>query len=290
MSISRGKTQEARGATMREIISALAERYVVRGTFDRPPPGMNRKTFGSSQEARRFLEETLRGRAVDARLLEQASAALSTGTLQVFEPSSIRSRLGVWVPISRQDKAPPPPIPPPPGTNDRADKQLLLAQWSSPVVTRDQVVFLLAGCVGFPDGTPARLLVHEVGAGGKQELLTTLEATVRRDGIRREWKFSYPKDTREIPTLRDDGHYAPPRFRFEARVEGQKAQSGEMEFRDQIELHFEDEQGNPLPTFDYTLHFGDGTTRTGTLSDGGLLLERDVPPGRFVLEWGAAAE
>ena len=139
------------------------------------------------------------------------------------------------------------------------------------------------------------------GADFEGEPVTTLRTEVNGGRASVRWRVGYDAEAKaQIATQAEldaaaertgaeAARYARPVYRFRVRLAGLEAESGEMGYRDWVELELTDADGTPVADAPYVVHFADGTAREGTLGADGRAREDDVPPGPVRVEYSERA-
>ena len=95
-----------------------------------------------------------------------------------------------------------------------------------------------------------------------------------------EWAYEYHEDTDDIPTEEEvEKGYQSPEYFFHVEVEGVRAESGLLAFKDWVEIELRDPAGNPIADERYRVTLPDGSELEGRLGKEGSATLDDVPPG-----------
>jgi len=162
-------------------------------------------------------------------------------------------------------------------------------KWSQATAQRGDILGIGADIEGAPDGTEALIEIYEQDADGAHDFITKIPTLVKNQRVEAQWQFQYVDDTDDIPTAEEDERgYNPPEYFFKIIIGCAEARSGLLQFRDWVEIELKDEDGNPMANQDYVVHLPDGKEKKGKLDGQGRAVERDLPPGRYRLEFPKA--
>jgi len=164
--------------------------------------------------------------------------------------------------------------------------------WSASEARRGDVLTLKASVENLPDAAQVKIIIYEFDRDGANDKIVELPATVDNKKIELQWAYEYHEDTDEIPSdaemQRYGRNYNPPEYFFTVKVDrkefGKKQESGLLKFKDWMEIELRDEDGNPIANENYILHLPDGQQRSGKLDENGRAREKDIPPGKVVVE------
>ena len=159
------------------------------------------------------------------------------------------------------------------------------AQWSKDEARRGDVLTLSAEVEGMPDGTEAQVEIFEHDADEAHDLITRFPALIEGGAIEAEWEYEYHEDTDDIPRDEEaEKGYQPPEYFFLVEVEGVRAKSGLLTFKDWIEFTFQDSRGEPRTDIEQVqFKFPDGREVEETPDETGVITLRNVPPGNVEL-------
>lgn len=161
--------------------------------------------------------------------------------------------------------------------------------WSASEARRGDILTLKASVENLPDAAHVKIVIYEFDRDGAHDKIVELPAEVKSKKIELQWKYEYHEDTDEIPSdaelQRYGRNYNPPEYFFTVKVDkqefGRKQESGLLEFKDWIELGWNDEIGHPLANRDIIVYLADGTEQRATLDGNGRVRLEDIPPGGF---------
>jgi uncharacterized Zn-binding protein involved in type VI secretion len=158
------------------------------------------------------------------------------------------------------------------------------AKWAKEKIDVGEKVKMSAETEGFEDNTPAELQIFKRDIEGADSFIETIQVEVKSNKIDFEWDFKYSED---IISLRDDNpdKYSSPYFYFDVLVLNNKARSGLLQILDKIEIHLENEDGNPLANEEYTLKLADGSVRSDKLDGNGYKVEENIPLGKWQMNF-----
>jgi hypothetical protein len=166
-------------------------------------------------------------------------------------------------------------------------------KWDKKEARRGDILRLSADTAGINDGEEIKVIIYEFDVDGAHDKIVEIPVTVKNKKIELLWEFDYHGDIDEIPTseeLKKYGkNYNPPEYFFVIEVDnlrfGDKQESGLLTFKDFIEIRLHDKNGAPVANERYILHLPDGSKRQGRLDGAGYACEKDVPPGKFRIEY-----
>ncbi len=154
------------------------------------------------------------------------------------------------------------------------------ARWSRREARCGEEVELRAEVGGVPDGSAVQFRILEQDAGGADDFVAALDATVQGGTARAVWKYVHTDDSDEEG---DGGPYTCPEYYFTCTLGEASARSALLTFKDRVEIDARDAYGRPLAHAPFVLHIPGGTRR-GVLDAEGRATVEDVPPGRYRLE------
>jgi hypothetical protein len=166
-------------------------------------------------------------------------------------------------------------------------------KWSAKEARRGDVLDLTAEVDRVPDKSEVTLIIYEHDQDGAHDRIAELPATVDNGKIKVSWEYEYFEDTDEVPTdaemKRYGGKYNPPEYFFVIQYEGveygEDAESGLLTFKDYLEIELTNPKGDPVANEDYKVTLPDGSTRQGKLDEAGRAIEKNVPPGKCIIEF-----
>ena len=166
-------------------------------------------------------------------------------------------------------------------------------KWGQKEARRGDIVKLSADVENLPDEAEVMIVIYEYDQDGAHDFITKFPCRVKNKKIETEWEYEYHEDTDEIPTQEEKEKYGknynPPEYffviDFHGQIFGDKQESGLLEFKDWIEIELRDDEGNVIGNEDYVLHLPDGKERRGTLDENGIAKEKDIPPGKVIIEF-----
>lgn len=162
-------------------------------------------------------------------------------------------------------------------------------KWGQSTVRRGDILKMGADIEGAPEGTEALIEIYEHDADGAHDFITKIPTLVKSQRVEGQWQFQYMEDTDDIPTAEESERgYNPPEYFFKVIIGSTEARSELLQFRDWVEIELKDEDGNPLADQDYVVHLPDGKEKKGKLDGRGRAVERDLPPGRYRIEFPKA--
>ena len=136
------------------------------------------------------------------------------------------------------------------------------------------------------EGTEAEIQIWEYDSDGAHDFITKFPIIVKNKKIEAEWEFEYHEDTGDIPTKEEsEKGYNPPEYFFRVIVAGVSADSELLKFKDWIEIELKNQFGVSIPDENFILKLPDGSERKGKLDENGFAIEKDIPPGKCVLEF-----
>jgi hypothetical protein len=165
-------------------------------------------------------------------------------------------------------------------------------KWGQEEARREDIVKLSADIEGVPDDSKVRIFIYEYDQDGAHDFIAKFPVIVKDKKIETEWEYEYHEDTDEIPTeeeMKEYGNaYNPPEYFFMVDVNGgrfgKEQESGLLVFKDWVEIvvdHF----GESDEDIKYTILLPDGSKRQGMLDNSGVIREKDIPPGKFEIEF-----
>ena len=171
--------------------------------------------------------------------------------------------------------------------------ELVKMQWGQKEARRGDVVKIQAEFEGVADETEVFVIIKEYDQDGSHDKIVTIPTTITNRKIDLDWEYEYHEDVDEIPTDEEKKKYGkkynPPEYFFIVDIDGYKLgkeqESGLLEFKDWVELELIDEEGNQKPNEEYIIHLPDGTQKKGNLDSKGYAKVKDIPPGKFTVEY-----
>ena len=194
--------------------------------------------------------------------------------------------------------------------------ELVDARWSVDWTAEGEAVGLSCRVTGTAEGAKrlegrvaeVDILRGDEGAGGGGaggaglaslfEPVVTLRVPVRDGRIEAQWRVGYDAggkariatqpelDAVAERTGAEAVRYARPAWRFRVRLAGLVAESGEMGYRDHVDLAWDAETDRPAAGAPVEVRLADGTTREEALGEDGRLRLDDVPPGPVEATFG----
>lgn len=166
-------------------------------------------------------------------------------------------------------------------------------KWSEKEARRGDLLKLTADVETVPDGTELMIFIYEYDKNGAHDRITKFPVKVKKNKIEAQWEYEYHEDTDEVPTDEEmkeyGGKYNPPEYFFLIDYHGQRfgddKEPGILTFKDDIEVELSDIQGNPIGDEDYRIKLADGKEIKGKLDEKGKIRLKDIPPGRFWVEF-----
>lgn len=159
-------------------------------------------------------------------------------------------------------------------------------KWDKKEARRGDILKLTADVKGVPDGTEALLQILEHDSDGAHDLVTKFTLEVKNKKVELDWEYEYHEDTDDIPTKDEAAKgYNPPEYFFTVAIGGVTEKSGLLTFKDWVDIVLKNQDGKPIPDEDYVIHLPDGATRKGKLDSEGKAIEKDVPPGKYTVEF-----
>lgn len=153
-------------------------------------------------------------------------------------------------------------------------------KWSANQANRGDLLQLTADVKGADDGTEGEISIWEYDDDGAHGLVSAFPVHVQGEKISTEWEFAYVEDTEDIPTSDEtDNNYQQPQFLFTVAVSGITATSGQLVFKDWIEVELRDAEQKPHAKTKIIIRLPDGTERRETLDEDGYVRLDDIPPG-----------
>jgi len=160
------------------------------------------------------------------------------------------------------------------------------AKWDKKEARRGDILKLTADVKGIPDGTEGLIEIWEHDDDGAHDFITKFPVLVKDKKVEAEWEYEYYEDTDEIPTENElEKGYNPPEYFFRVNIGGVQADSGLLVFKDWITVSLNDSERRRIPDEEYTLYLPDGSEKRGRLNSEGLIEIKDVPPGRYYIEF-----
>jgi uncharacterized Zn-binding protein involved in type VI secretion len=174
-----------------------------------------------------------------------------------------------------------------PGDYEIELKAITKAEWSKKKARDGETVKMLVETVGFEDGTKATFEVWERGANKADKKIATVEdVVVKGNKLEAVWQYVWDEDESEAPSTSSKGRkYSFPKYYFKVTVGNSQAKSTLLDYKDYVEIHAKDEEGNPLKQETYRVYLADGEIREGRLDDQGYAKIEEVPPGEWDVEF-----
>ncbi len=159
-------------------------------------------------------------------------------------------------------------------------------KWDKKEARRGDILKLSADIKTVPDGTEIEFEIWEHDADEAHDLITKFPVLAKNNKVEAEWEFEYHEDTDDIPTEEEtEKGYNPPEYFFRVKAGEIHEDSELLEFKDWIKISLQDSDGNPIPNEEYVLYLADGTEKKGKLDSKGFAEIKDVPPGKFFIEY-----
>lgn len=160
------------------------------------------------------------------------------------------------------------------------------AQWSEKEARVGDKVKLSAQLSGIESGTRAVFDIYEKDISSADDLIDTIRVKTSGDKVEAEWEYKYVEDTDDVLSKAETkAGYSAPEYYFVVKVDGGKARSGILEFKDYVEFTLKDDEGHPVADAPYRLFFGNGEVREGQLDGDGFKKEENIPPGKWSVEF-----
>jgi hypothetical protein len=167
-------------------------------------------------------------------------------------------------------------------------KAITKAEWSKKEARDGETVKMFVETSGFEDGTKAGFEVWERDFNKADQRIKTIEGVaVKGNKVEAEWAYEYSEDDE---LSKDDEKYSFPQYYFVVSLEGIRAKSALLKYKDWIELQLEDEDGNSMPDEEYVLYLSNGEIRSGKLDSNGYKKETNIPPGACRIDFPNAED
>lgn len=164
--------------------------------------------------------------------------------------------------------------------------QIKNLKWDKKEARRGDILKLTADVLNVYEGTEAEIQIWEYDDDLAHDFITRFTTTVKNKKIEAEWEYEYYEDTDDIPTEEEtEKGYNPPEYFFRVIVAGVSADSGLLEFKDWIKIILRDIAGNLLSNVEYIITLPNGKKKKGKLDDNGEIILKDLPPGKFFVEF-----
>ena len=164
--------------------------------------------------------------------------------------------------------------------------QIKNCEWDKKEARRGDILKLTADVSNVYEGTEAEIQIWEYDSDGAHDFITKFPIIVKNKKIEAEWEFEYHEDTDDIPIKEEsEKGYNPPEYFFRVIVAGVSADSELLKFKDWIEIELKNQFGVSIPDENFILKLPDGSERKGKLDENGFAIEKDIPPGKCVLEF-----
>jgi hypothetical protein len=162
-------------------------------------------------------------------------------------------------------------------------------EWDKKVIHRDEEVKMT--CVftnGVEDDDQVNVIVYEYDEDGCHDKIVSFPTIIKNSKVELKWKFMYQWDTAEIPTEEElskyGKSYSPPKYFFVVMADsipvGKNQESGFLEFKDNLSVFLNDDNGEPCSDSEGSIMYPDGTEKDFTLDQDGSYKEDEVLPGR----------
>ena len=173
------------------------------------------------------------------------------------------------------------------GSYSVALKGIFGAEWSRPAARAGEDMRMKVETAGIESGTPVHFEVWERNVKQPDRSVGMCEAEIRNDTAEGTWQWTFEEDPLpEDDLVRDERPpLYDPQCYFVVKAGGFEARSGMLGCRESIELHLEDEEGEPIKNTRFRVHLSNGEIREGTLDSGGCAKVDNVPPGGWSVEF-----
>jgi len=164
------------------------------------------------------------------------------------------------------------------GDHEIALRTITRATWSATKARNGEKVTMTAEGIGFEDDDKATFLVWKKDFSRPDKLLARFpDVALSGQKAEQDWTYEYTEDDdyANNPAPR----YSSPKFYFTVAIGNLHARSGNLDYKDFVEIKLKGGDGNPAKGADYKLYTSSGEIRTGKLDDNGYAKEENVPPG-----------
>jgi hypothetical protein len=164
-------------------------------------------------------------------------------------------------------------------------------KWSAKEARRGDILTLSADVAGLRDYSEVTVIIYEYDRDKAHDRIVAIPATVMDGRIEIQWEYQYHEDTDEIASQEEldryGGKYNPPEYFFTVEADGtvfgnngDKPDSGLLEFMDWVEIRVVDRFDRPLGGTNYSIRLPDGTVRDGEVNEEGYARVDDIGPGK----------
>ena len=161
------------------------------------------------------------------------------------------------------------------GSHEIALRAITRCAWSEKAARDGDKVKMQVEAAGVENGVTADFQVWQRDLNrADREIARFTDIPVSGGKAEVEWAYEYPEDESEVN--RRPG-YSYPKYYFVVQVEGMKARSGILDYRDWIEFEMHDEKGHPLADEEYEVRFSTGEVRKGQLDSNGRARLEGIP-------------
>ena len=151
-------------------------------------------------------------------------------------------------------------------------------------------VYLCADVRDIAEGASATIKIVEKDADGNDDDVATLKAVVQNNTIECTWKVVYTADDNDTDSKqeREEKGYTLPEYAFSVECDGVKsAESGPLDVRGFFERKVCYANTDiPVQGIKYDLEFSSDYKKTGDANSDGIITEKNLPIGRFLLKIG----
>ena len=151
-------------------------------------------------------------------------------------------------------------------------------------------VYLCAEVTDIDDGATAKIKIVEKDDDGNDDDLTVLTDEVQGGKIRCDWKVIYTEDNDDAESQKEmeEKGYTLPEYAFSVECDGVKsAESGQLDVRGFFERKVCYANTDiPVQGIKYDLEFSSDYKKTSDANSDGIITEKNLPIGRFLLKIG----
>ena len=151
-------------------------------------------------------------------------------------------------------------------------------------------MYLCAEVTDIDDGATAKIKIIEKDDDGNDDDLTVLTDEVQGGKIRCDWKVIYTEDNDDAESQKEmeEKGYPLPEYAFSVECDGVKsAESGHLDVRGFFERKVCYANTDiPVQGIKYDLEFSSDYKKTGDANSDGIITEKNLPIGRFLLKIG----